>query len=60
MATIWPAPFHESAIFRKNHFTELVDMVEEHVLGAAQTDSFGTERNRLSGLVGLIGIRADL
>ena len=47
-------------VFRQDHLADLVDVIEEHVLGAAQADAFGAERDRLRRLIGLVGIRADL
>ena len=43
----------------QDHLAHLLDVVEEHVLGAAQADALGAEGDRLRRLVGLVGIGAD-
>ena len=42
----------------QDHLAEIVDVVEEHVLGAAQADPLGTEGDRLAGLLRLVGVGA--
>ncbi len=42
-----------------DHFAHLGDVIEEHVLGAAQADALGAEGDRLGGLVGQVGVGAN-
>ena len=42
-----------------DHLADFGEMVEEHMLGAAQADPLGPEGDRHSGLVGQVGIGAD-
>ncbi len=46
----------------ENHFAHRVDAValEEHVLGAAETDSRGAERDGVGGLFRIVRVGADL
>ena len=44
----------------QDHLAHLGDVVEEHVLGAAQADALGPEGDRLGRLVRLVGVGADL
>ena len=42
-----------------DHLADFVEVLEEHVLGAAQADPLGTEGDGGGRLVGLVGVRAD-
>ena len=44
----------------QDHLAEVVDVVEEHVLGAAQADALGAEGDRLERLLRLVGVGAHL
>ncbi len=39
---------------------ELAPLAEEHVLGAAETDALGAEPAGAGGVVGVVGVGADL
>ena len=62
-AAAWPAPccrsFHGVG---ENHLAHRVDAVafEEHVLGAAEADADGAEGDGVGGLLGRVGVGADL
>ncbi len=44
----------------QDHLAHRLDVVEKHMLRAAQADPFGAERDGLGSLIGLVGIGADL
>src|SRR6185436_15118261 len=48
-------------VFGEDHFADGVNAValEEHVLGAREADARRAERDRVFGLLGVVGVRAD-
>ena len=54
-----PAAVH---VLGEDHLAHRADLAltEEHVLGAAEADALGAEGNRVGGLIGLIGVGADV
>ena len=47
-AAAWPSAFSRSSgVLGQNHLAHGVDVIEEHVLGAAQADALGAEGDGL-------------
>jgi hypothetical protein len=62
-AGFWPAPFFRSSVvLGEDHLAHGVDAVafEEHVLGAAEADAGRAEGDGVGGLLGIVGVGADL